>query len=269
MKKYTVFTDGSSYDQLNIGGWGCLVYPDFDFKRYNKLEFNGRTTGDVTSNTMELIAVINAIKHLPKNSSITIFTDSRYIIFGATYGIHIWPKNNWISRRGFNIHHKSLWIDFHNLIKKYEHIDVKWVKGHHEDPDNWRADTLARLGTKNKIMCPRLQAKSFDVFLHCKKIENKSFEWSFQIKGQNFLSTLAGVENDIEFLKMYKIIASKVVDKLEFENYEFANIYSSTRSFGKVFNKNILKCNFMHINDQKIHPNTSNHYKQLFFENSQ
>lgn len=266
MKSYTVYTDGSYFDEHQTGGWGCIVYPEFIGKKYSKLEFNGHINGQVSSNRMELLAVINAIQHLPKNSHITIYTDSKYTLFGSTIGIHIWPKNDWISRRNEPIKNRALWETLHSLIKKYDRVDVKWIKGHGNSPDNKRADVLAKLGSYNKIICPRSQFKLFDIYLTCqrnKDIEN-SYSWKFKIKGNDFMTELSGSENNIDAFSVYNKIMQHIFFILNDRDFEFLNIYSTNKVFKKMFDRFTKKCNFMHLYDQKIHPDVLDYYNASF-----
>jgi ribonuclease HI len=266
MKTYSVYTDGSSFDEKKRGGWGCIVYPEFLGKKYDKLEFNGHINGDVTSNRMELLAVINAIQHLPKNSHIKIFTDSKYTLFGSTIGIHIWPKNNWLSRKNRPIRNRSLWETLHSLIKKYDRVEVNWVKGHGESHDNKRADILARLGSYNKIICPRSQFKLFDVYISCEADKDNigDYSWKFRVKGNDFLADLSGVDYDSDPFTIYRKISKHIFYILDDKDFEFINLYSTNKVFKKIFEKKTTQCNFMHLYDQKIHPNIFDYYKESF-----
>lgn len=267
MKSYTVYTDGSFYNETDTGGWGVVIYPEFIGKRYDKLEFNGhcKDTQEVNSNLTELLAVINAVQQLPKNSHIKIYTDSKYILFGCTVGINIWPKNNWISRRNRPIKHRDLWEKLHYLIKKYDKIEVNWVKGHNDDADNKRADTLAKLGSFNKIICPRSQFKLFDVYIHCNKLKNSDLlNWKFIIKGNDFNAELSGKAFRDDAFKTYQAIVKHIFFILEEKNFEFINVYSTSKLFKNMFEKRTKQFNFMHLYDQKIHPNVFKFYTKTF-----
>lgn len=265
MKSYTVYTDGSSFDDDFVGGWGVLIYPEFLGKRYDKLEFNGHYKGDSTSNRMELLAVINAVQQLPKNSHIKIYTDSKYILFGCRVGIDIWPQNDWISKTNQPIRDRNLWEKLHALIKKYDKIEFFWVKGHSDDADNTRADVLAKLGSYNKVICPRQQFQLFDVYIRCSyEKEDDFFSWKFVIKGNDFSAELNGKAQKSDTLNAYKKILNHIFFILEDREYEFVNVYSTSKVFKKMFEGKTKKFNFMHLYDQKIHPDVFNYYQENF-----
>jgi ribonuclease HI len=78
---------------------------------------------------MELLAVIEAIKHIDLKRPIIIRTDSQYVVDAAN-GKTIIRQN------------AELWKEF-NELKMARKIKVVWVKGHAGDPHNEAADLLA------------------------------------------------------------------------------------------------------------------------------
>src|ERR1051325_4464918 len=84
----TIYTDGSSRGNPGPGGYGAiLLYGN----RRKELSAGYRKT---TNNRMELMAVIAALEALKKpNLSITIYTDSQYIVKALNEG---W-LNNWLA----------------------------------------------------------------------------------------------------------------------------------------------------------------------------
>ena len=121
----TVYTDGSCSGNPGPGGWGVIIlYPDG-----NILELSGITIA-TTNNRMEIQACIEALKVLNgTNHKITIYTDSQYLIKGAT-------------EYKRNVNH-LLWKELDELMKDKK-IKFVWVKGHSGDYWNDRADTLAK-----------------------------------------------------------------------------------------------------------------------------
>jgi ribonuclease HI len=129
-----IYTDGSSRGNPGPGGYGAvLMWGD----KRKELSAGYRLT---TNNRMELMAVIKALESLTrKNISLTIFTDSQYVVKAVTEG---W-LNNWM-RTNFKGGKKNrdLWTHFYHLAKDFT-IVFRWVKGHADNPFNNRCDELA------------------------------------------------------------------------------------------------------------------------------
>lgn len=132
-----VYTDGSCLGNPGPGGWGCVfICGD---KRSNLSGFEKNTT----NNRMELTAAIQAIKSMPDNVMITIYTDSSYVKNGITSWIKNWKRNNWILSNGKPVKNKDLWITLSDVISNRQ-IDWVWVRGHADCINNNNADFIAR-----------------------------------------------------------------------------------------------------------------------------
>lgn len=132
---YTVYTDGACRNNPGRGGWGYLIMDDENCITENSAGFK-RTT----NNRMEIIAVIQAIKALPEDASIDLYSDSNYVVKSFTEYLKNWTNDG--------IHFKSsvknvdLWQEAWALTRK-RNINWHWVKGHADNPYNQRADELA------------------------------------------------------------------------------------------------------------------------------
>ena len=98
-----------------------------------------------TNNRMELLAAINALEALERETEITIVTDSNYVKNGITGWIFGWKKNGWKNAAKKPVKNAELWqrLDIANARHK---VTWEWVKGHAGHPENERADALARAG---------------------------------------------------------------------------------------------------------------------------
>ena len=135
-----IYTDGACKGNPGPGGWGALIIND----NHKKEIYGGEN--ETTNNRMELSAVIEALKAIDdKESSITIFTDSTYVLKGMSEWIKGWKINNWISSNKKPVKNKDLWVILDSLVSLYK-IEWIWVKGHSGHPENERADYLANLG---------------------------------------------------------------------------------------------------------------------------
>jgi ribonuclease HI len=95
---------------------------------------------------MEMMAVIEALNALKKPSKVTLHVDSTYVKDGLTKWIKGWKRNGWKTADKKPVKNQELWIAMGEACARHV-ITWKWVKGHSGDPNNDRADELARLGT--------------------------------------------------------------------------------------------------------------------------
>ncbi|MDP3962304.1 MAG: ribonuclease H, partial [bacterium] len=78
MNKTAIFTDGSSRGNPGPGGWGTVIVT-----KDKVVELGGREE-ITTNNKMELAAAIEGLKAADPSSSITLYSDSQYVIKGIT-----------------------------------------------------------------------------------------------------------------------------------------------------------------------------------------
>lgn len=147
MEKVTIFTDGAAKGNPGPGGFGAVV--SFN----NKVVELGEAKNPTTNNEMELKAVVESLKFLV-NEEITsseIYTDSKYVVEGATGWIFGWVKNGWQTKAGTDVLNKELWQELVDLLKKVK-VDWHKVPGHVGIIGNERADTIASdLGEGKKV----------------------------------------------------------------------------------------------------------------------
>ena len=98
-----------------------------------------------TNNRMELMAAIQALEALRGPTTVTLFTDSKYLLDGITKWIHGWQRNGWLTSAKKPVKNDDLWRRLTAAISRHE-VTWQWVKGHAGDPGNERADELARRG---------------------------------------------------------------------------------------------------------------------------
>lgn len=129
--KYKVFTDGSYSSKLDSGGIGILVLDENnkEILRYSRMYKH------CTNNLMELGAVVVALRMIKKEiNSLTIYTDSKYVIGCATLG--------WKRRKN-----KILWAEFDKQMERVKElcpkIEFVHVKGHAGNKYNEIVDDLA------------------------------------------------------------------------------------------------------------------------------
>ncbi|MDQ6988210.1 MAG: ribonuclease HI [Mariprofundaceae bacterium] len=137
------FTDGACSGNPGPGGWGVLLRMGGHEK-----ELCGGDM-DTTNQRMEMQAAIEALKALKKPCTMTIFSDSKYVIKGITEWIHGWKKNGWKNAAKKPVSNQELWQELDALSAKHD-VRWQWVKGHAGHEGNERADELARKGIPEK-----------------------------------------------------------------------------------------------------------------------
>ena len=132
-----IFTDGACSGNPGPGGWGAILRAGGHEK-----ELSG---GDpaTTNNRMEMTAAIRALEALKKPSTVTIHTDSRYLLDGMTKYLAGWKKKGWKTADKKPVKNVDLWHALESAAEPHD-VSWRWVKGHSDHVENERADALAR-----------------------------------------------------------------------------------------------------------------------------
>jgi len=134
-----IYTDGACSGNPGPGGWGVLMIWRDDEKEL----FGGEPK--TTNNRMELMAAIQALESLNRQISVTLYTDSKYVLDGITKWIKGWKKNGWRTAAKKPVKNDDLWRRLDEALAGHE-VDWQWVKGHSGHPGNEHADELANRG---------------------------------------------------------------------------------------------------------------------------
>ena len=136
-----IYTDGSCLENPGDGGWAAIIIINQQKKIISGNQEN------TTNNRMELLAPIEALKTLQKNSKVEIITDSKYVKLGITEWIHNWKMNGWKTSNKKEVKNIDLWKQLHSLVKDFD-AKWSWVKGHSNDLLNNEVDLLAKKAAK-------------------------------------------------------------------------------------------------------------------------
>jgi len=131
------WSDGSCLGNPGPGGWAYVI-------RMGAEEWEGSAgKKQTTNNIMEMTGALKALEALPEGTSITLETDSQYVVKGMTQWLRGWKKKNWKKSDGNPVLNQELWkqLDAANQARK---VTWKWVKGHAGHAENERCDDLAR-----------------------------------------------------------------------------------------------------------------------------
>lgn len=139
----TIYTDGACdiHAENKPGGWAAIICATDTHGNVLKETVLSGGQEKTTNNQMELRAVIEGLKKLVQTASVTIITDSRYVMDIAT-GKNS-PKKN-----------AELWREFEEVARLH---DVEWrhVSAHSGDSYNERCDKLAVLERKKYALYDR------------------------------------------------------------------------------------------------------------------
>jgi ribonuclease HI len=114
----------------------------------------GEREDHTTNNKMELTAAIQSLEFVSKLKSheaneltVTLHTDSEYVMKGITVWIHNWQKKGWRTAGRKPVLNQELWqelLALTELVKSASwRIEWKYVAGHAGVPLNERADVIA------------------------------------------------------------------------------------------------------------------------------
>lgn len=128
-----IYTDGAASGNPGPGGLGVVLkYKDL----IKEISEGYKLT---TNNRMELLAVIRGLEAIrwPK-AKIKIFTDSKYVSEAVNQKwVFGWEKARFKKKKN-----PDLWIRFLELYRQHE-VEISWIKGHNNHPENERCDQLA------------------------------------------------------------------------------------------------------------------------------
>jgi ribonuclease HI len=162
--KTEIYTDGSSIGNPGPGGWGVVLInkvksikdgssdASLEVFREKIIKEIGGSEKNTTNNRMELTATIEALKYCRQKNlkSVTLFTDSAYVLNGITTWIFKWQKNNWKTADKKPVLNQDLWQELFFLNQDLKN-NISWqkIKGHSGHIHNDRADLIA---TRNALL---------------------------------------------------------------------------------------------------------------------
>lgn len=125
----TLYTDGGCNPNPGPGAWAVVLpSPLRVFTGYHH---------ETTNNRMEMMAFIRATQLF--EGSLTIFSDSEYVVQGFSSWMHAWAKRRW-RRKGSPIPNADLWQHIYFNIHPHRQILAKRVPGHSGHHWNETAD---------------------------------------------------------------------------------------------------------------------------------
>ncbi|MFM7085453.1 MAG: ribonuclease H [Cyanobium sp.] len=144
--------DGACSGNPGPGGWGALLR--FDDGSVQEL---GGAEPNTTNNRMELsaaLAVLEALRALPRHPDLRLRTDSRYLIDGLQKWLPGWKRKGWRTASGSPVLNRDLWERLERA--RLADVPLVHVRGHSGDADNERCDAIAVAFSRGQL--PQLAA---------------------------------------------------------------------------------------------------------------
>lgn len=146
LKEVVIYTDGACSGNPGPGGYGVVMKYGSHHKEISK---GYRKT---TNNRMELMAAIAGLELLKERCSVSLYTDSKYLVDSLTNGwVKNWQARGWKRGKKEKVMNPDLWEKLLELFE-YHQVEIHWVKGHAGNPENERADHLATSALRKKYL---------------------------------------------------------------------------------------------------------------------
>lgn len=133
-----IYTDGGCFPNPGRGAWAFVCNEPYFEQSGNEPE--------TTNNRMEIMGVLKAVEFAleSKAESVTIYSDSQYVVKGINEWSINWERNNWMKKDGYQwvpVKNAELW---QRLVKHRGKFKIEWVRGHNGNEFNEVADELVR-----------------------------------------------------------------------------------------------------------------------------
>jgi ribonuclease HI len=98
---------------------------------------------NTTNNRMEVLAAIEALNLLKYSCSVSLYTDSQYLVNSIEKGwVKSWKAKGWRKADGKRALNVDLWTRLLPLLEEHK-VKFVWVRGHADNKENNRCDQLA------------------------------------------------------------------------------------------------------------------------------
>ena len=146
-KAVDIYTDGACSGNPGPGGWAAILI--YRGREKTISGFEKKTT----NNKMELLAAIRALECLKEPCSVTLYTDSAYLVnaFQKKW-IERWERSGWLlSDKKSRPKNTELWRALITLSETHR-VDYVKVAGHANNAYNNKCDKLAVAEIANNVI---------------------------------------------------------------------------------------------------------------------
>jgi ribonuclease HI len=138
MTQVELFTDGACRGNPGPGGWAALLVAGEERKEVSGAE------PLTTNNRMELMAAIAGLGALKRRCAVKLYTDSKYVLQGATEWLPNWKARGWRTAARTPVKNQDLW-ELLDVAVSGQDIEWHWVRGHSGHEGNEYVDQLANV----------------------------------------------------------------------------------------------------------------------------
>lgn len=163
MNHIVITTDGSCLGNPGPGGWAAVM-------RCNNqvYEISGYQQ-DATNNSMEAIAVLKALSKVKKPCTVTIRSDSTYVLNNLQKDFE---AIGWKTKTGKAVMNKAIWQEITKAREGVTFDQFVKVPAHSGDPDNERCDYLAKKQIDDNKPKPN-EAVTGSLYQYVSKLEGR------------------------------------------------------------------------------------------------
>jgi ribonuclease HI len=136
MTQVEIYTDGACRGNPGPGAWAALLIAGKERKEIYGAE------AATTNNRMELMAVIGGLGALKRRCQVLLYTDSKYVLQGATEWLPQWKARGWRTASRQAVKNQDLWEKLEAAAAAQD-IEWHWVRGHSGHEGNEYVDQLA------------------------------------------------------------------------------------------------------------------------------
>lgn len=149
---FIVYSDGACSGNPGPGGWAFVLGSPEGW-----VQEGAGHVPDTTNNRMELLSAVEALRLILESErssqNVLLFSDSVYVIRGATQWVFGWRRNGWKTAQGDDVSNRDLWEVFFVLVHQSGlKIEFRYVKGHAGIPGNERCDVLAVQSSQRSVV---------------------------------------------------------------------------------------------------------------------
>jgi ribonuclease HI len=147
MSDVEIYCDGACRGNPGPGGWGALL-----ISGTVRRELSGHEA-HTTNNRMELTAAIEALRALKRPVSVTVYTDSKYVISGIEEWLPNWKERAWRTADKKPVKNVDLWQAL-DAARMPHRVRWQWVRGHDGNVGNEHVDALANAAIDAMLAVP-------------------------------------------------------------------------------------------------------------------
>lgn len=253
-----IYVDGSAITNPGslVGCAGIVCYPKSLNLPSKELRWPYSSGG---IGAMETLAVVNALKWINKNEqylhdheidSISIFSDSQYVVSAANVWVYKWSdpwsKNKWKKSNGGTVRNQGLWKEYLRERKKISfNINIEKIEGK-STQETKAVDKAAKKAARSLVKKPNFEQMPYKQGRSL--LGKKSRLISFDETGETLLirvysHALVSRKKDSEYEVRFEVIKDKNIEgrfkaftsqDIGFQNIDRGHYYHATFSDDKI-----------------------------------